>query len=230
MTKSEIRMTKEIRMTNDEIDVMTKVRRALGRPDGVKEVPIPPELPEHVVRLVQSEIGLPELFARRAEENKMHVEGVRVEELVGKIAGYLRSAGCERIALPKSGFLERLGVVDGLKKAGFEARTWDGMTLDELYDFDAGVTDVYAAVAETGSLVIRNSREHGRALSLVPAVHVTIVEPKNLVADLVDLFEKLGRDGGGATIITGPSKTADIEMDLVVGVHGPGKVQIYLLR
>ena len=217
-------------MTNDENDVMTKVRRALGRPDGVKEVPLPPELPEHIVRLVQSEIGLPELFAKRAEENKMHVVGVRVEELVGKVVEYLRGAGCLRIALPKSLFLERLGVVEGLKRAGLEARTWDSMTLDELYDYDAGVTDVYAAVAETGSLVIKNSAEHGRALSLVPAVHVAIVEPKNLVADLVDLFEKLGKEGGGATIITGPSKTADIEMDLVVGVHGPGKVEIFLLR
>ncbi len=187
-----------------EADVLTKVRQALGRREALKVAPTPPELPEHLVRLVQSEIGLPEFFARRAEENKMHVEGVRVEELVGKVAEYLRSA--------------------------FDARTWDQMALDELYDYDCGVTDVYAAVAETGSLVIQNSPEHGRALSLVPAVHVAIVEPKNLVADLVDLFEKLGRDGGGATIITGPSKTADIEMDLVVGVHGPGKVQIFMLR
>jgi L-lactate dehydrogenase complex protein LldG len=211
-------------------DVMSRVRVALGRPGGCKEVPVAPELPEHIVRLVQSEIGLAELFARRAEENKMHVVGVRVEELVGKVVDYLRASGCGRIALPKSLFLERLDVVEGLKRAGLEARTWDEMTLDELYDYDAGVSDVYAAVAETGSLVIKHSPEHGRALSLVPAVHVAIVEPKNLVADLVDFFEKLGRDGGGATIITGPSKTADIEMDLVVGVHGPGKVQIYLLR
>jgi len=217
-------------MTNDENDVLTKVRRALGRPDGVKEAPIPPELPEHIVRLVQSEIGLAELFARRAEENKMHVEGVRVEELGGKVREYLRGEGCKRIAVPKSGFLERLNLVRGLAALGFEVRTWDQMTLDELYDYDCGVTDVYAAVAETGSLVIKSSPEHGRALSLVPAVHVAIVEPKNLVADLVDFFEKLGRDGGGTTIITGPSKTADIEMDLVVGVHGPGKVQIFLLR
>jgi L-lactate dehydrogenase complex protein LldG len=150
--------------------------------------------------------------------------------LVGKVAEYLRGQGCKRIALPRSAFLERLNVVKGLAGLGFEARTWEQMTLDELYDFDCGVTDVYAAVAETGSLVIKNSAEHGRALSLVPAVHVAIVEPKNLVGDLVDLFEKLGRDGGGATIITGPSKTADIEMDLVVGVHGPGKVQIFMLR
>src|SRR5438045_2789068 len=160
-----------------ESGVISKVRRALGRPDGVKESPIPPELPEHVVRLVQSEIGLAELFARRAEENKMHVEGVGPEELVGRVVEYLRAAGCSKIALPRSLFLERLGVVEGLKRAGLGAKTWDSMTLDELYDFDAGVTDVYAAVAETGSLVIKNSAEHGRALSLVPAVHVAIVEP-----------------------------------------------------
>jgi L-lactate dehydrogenase complex protein LldG len=194
------------------------------------EVPVPPELPEHIVRLVQSEIGLAELFAKRAEQNKMHVVGVGVEELVGKVVECLRGLGCARIALPKSAFLERLGIVEGLRSAGLEARTWDGITLDELYDYDAGVTDVYAAVAETGSLVIKNSAEHGRALSLVPAVHVAIVEPKNLVADLVDFFEKLQRDGGGATIITGPSKTADIEMDLVVGVHGPGRVEIFVLQ
>src|SRR5947208_9114869 len=109
-------------------DVLTKVRRALGRPDGVKDAPVPPELPEHIVRLVQSEIGLAELVARRAEENKMHVVGVRVEELVGKVVEYLRGAGCERIALPKSLFMERLGVVEGLRRAGLEARTWDSMT------------------------------------------------------------------------------------------------------
>src|SRR5436190_22418402 len=110
-----------------ESDVITKVRRALGRPDGVKEIPVPPELPEYVVRLVQSEIGLAELFARRAEENKMHVVGVRVEELVPQVAEYLRSVQCSRIALPRSEFLQGLGVVEGLKRAGLAARTWDEM-------------------------------------------------------------------------------------------------------
>src|SRR4051794_40187470 len=152
-------------------DVLTRVRRALGRPGGGKDAPIPPELPEHIVRLVQSEIGLPELFARRGGGKKKDVGGgggggvgggggggvvgVRVEELVGKVVEYLRGLGLARIALPKSLFLERLGVVEGLKRAGLEARTWDEMTLDELYDYDAGLTDVYAAVAETGSLVIK---------------------------------------------------------------------------
>ena len=103
-----------------QMDAISKVRQALGRREVLKDAPIPPELPEHIVRLVQSEIGLAELFARRAEENKMHVVGVGVEELAGKVAEYLRSAGCARIAFPKSAFLEKLGVVEGLKGAGFD--------------------------------------------------------------------------------------------------------------
>jgi L-lactate dehydrogenase complex protein LldG len=105
------------------------------------------------------------------------------------------------------------------------------MALDGLYDVDCGVTDVRFAVAETGSLVIDGSREHARALSLVPPVHLAIVQPQNLLADLVDLFERLARDAQprNTVIITGPSKTADIEMNLVTGVHGPGVVQVMLL-
>jgi L-lactate dehydrogenase complex protein LldG len=128
--------------------------------------------------------------------------------------------------------LEKLGVPVALRSAGLDVRSWDRMTLDELYDVDASVTDVTYAIAETGSLVIRSSPVNGRALSLVPLVHVAIVEPRNCLADLLDLMEVLGKEGVGnnVSIITGPSKTADIEGALVVGVHGPGEVQVYVLQ
>ena len=63
-------------------------------------------------------------------------------------------------------------------------------------------------------------------------VHVAIVEPKNCVADLIDLMDVLGRQTpfNNVTIITGPSKTADIEGALVVGVHGPGEVYTFVLQ
>ena len=108
---------------------------------------------------------------------------------------------------------------------------WDQSTLDAAYDLDCGVTDVYAAVAETGSLVIVPTPGHGRALSLVPPIHVAIVEPANIVPDLIDLLEKIsaGPRVPNITIITGPSKTADIEGALVTGVHGPGVVRVFLV-
>jgi L-lactate utilization protein LutC len=212
--------------------VIDRVRRALGRTQPLSSAPVPPAIEEPITRLVHSEIGLPELFAKRAGENKMGVETVYVEDLPGKLAAFLGARGCRKVALPVSDFLEKLEIDRPLREAGFTVRRWGELSLDELYDFDAGITDVYCAVAETGSLVIRSSPSHGKALSLVPNVHVAIVQPKDFLPDLVDLFQKLTKEGVGSnvTLITGPSRTADIEMELVTGVHGPNTVQIYILQ
>ncbi len=212
--------------------VIDDVRRALGRFEPLREKPVPPAIDEPITRLVHSDIGLSGLFVKRAIENKMDVETVRVEELGEKVVAYLRLKNLGSVAMPTSAFLNRVGVMDALRKSGLVVGEWEKMSIDELFDFDCGLTDVYAAVAETGSIVVQGSPGHGRALSLVPPVHVAVVEPKNIVADLVDFFEMLSRDGAGAgtSIISGPSKTADIEMNLVQGVHGPGTVKVFVLE
>lgn len=212
--------------------VIERVRKALGRTQPLAAPPSPPEIVEHCTRLVHSEIGLPELFAKRADANKMHAKLISADEVASSIASMFQSKGIRRIAMPVSPALERLGIASALKAAGLEVKTWEQMTLDELYDFDASVTDVSWAVAETGSLVIKSDAKHGRAISLVPIVHIAVVEARNCVADLLDLMEILGKEGVGnnVTIITGPSKTADIEGALVTGVHGPGEVHVFILQ
>jgi L-lactate utilization protein LutC len=217
---------------NDPAGVMNAVRQALGRFRPMQSPPIPPAITDAVTRLVHSDKELPQLFATRAMGNKMGVEFLTAEVLHARLIDFIRSTNSQRLALPESVFLQKLGVPDALRAAGFEVQLWTEMTLDALYDFDCAVTDVYRAVAETGSLVMRSSPQHGRALSLVPAVHVAILDPVNFLPDLVDLFDLLTREpsGPGITIISGPSKTADIEMNLVTGVHGPGTVQAFIVQ
>ncbi len=216
---------------NDEHGVLQKVRNSLGRTATITPPP-PPALDEPIVRLVLTDIGLPALFEKKAKENKIGVTSLRVETLHEELVSYLRSKGVKSIAIPQSKFFQRLEIERVLREAGFAVKVWGQMTLDELYDVDASVTDVWRAVAETGSLVMRPSPEHGRSLSLIPPLHVAIVEPKNCVGDLIDLFELTTRENlaSSTTIISGPSKTADIEMNLVTGVHGPGVVQVFLLK
>jgi L-lactate dehydrogenase complex protein LldG len=218
-------------MINDSANVMSKVRRALGRSVPLTVAPIPPELAEGVIRLTSSHANLAEVFTARATACKMGVEAVEPGALPGRLVEFLRGRNLRRIALPRSDLLERLGVGVALRDAGLDVASWPEMTLDALYDVEAAVTDVFKAVAETGSLVMRSTPEHGRALSLVPPVHVAIVERGSIVPDLVDLFAFLTaeKNSAGITIISGPSKTADIEMNLVTGVHGPGVVQIFTL-
>ena len=219
-------------MNTADGEVIERVRKALGRNKPLAEPPTPPEILEPVTRLVQSEIGLPELFAKRAQANKMHVEAVSPQAVANDVADLLRSKNLKKIAMPVSPALEKLGIAKALRAAGLQVSTWDQITLDELYDFDAAVTDVTWAIAETGSLVIKSGQNHGRSISLVPMVHVAIVEPKNCIPDLLDMMEILDKEGAGnnVTIITGPSKTADIEGALVVGVHGPGEVHVFILQ
>ena len=213
-------------------DVMSKVRAAVGGKLSPATPPAPPQIDDGVARLVQAGGDLTDHFARLCEENKMHVQRATAADLAGQVAAFLKSAQVRRVAIAAGGVLERLNIAAALRSAGLEVATWDQMTLDELYDFDCGITDVDYAVAETGSLVVRASVQRGRALSLVPRIHVAIVQASQIVPDLIDLFRKLGEDGTGSAVslITGPSKTSDIEMNLVVGVHGPMKVQVFLVE
>jgi L-lactate dehydrogenase complex protein LldG len=215
-----------------QAEFIANVRRALGRSERLDRAPAPPALIEPIIRLVHTDIGLPGLFARQAAANAMKVIAVRVDDLACKLAELLQQLNCTSVALPASKLLDPLEVAPQLRAAGITAHRWDDLTADAVYEIDAGVTDVYAAVAETGSLVVRASPQHGRVLSLVPPIHIAIVQPRDLVGDLLDLMRKLEREGttSGTTVITGPSKTTDIEGNLVVGVHGPGQVHVLLLE
>ena len=212
--------------------VIDKVRRALGRAATPAQVPAPPEIPDTVARLVHSSIGLAELFETRAVKQHMIAEPVSADELVERIASFLRERKCKRVMLSDTELLRKFEIGDQLDEQGFEARYWSGITADGAYDYDAGVTEVDYAVAETGTLVIRHRPEHGRLLSLVPFVHVAVLQPKQIVPDLIDLFETLAKEGvgSGVTMISGPSKTADIEMNTVTGVHGPNVVRVFVLQ
>lgn len=222
-------------MHHDDSDLaaaVTRVSNALGRSTPPAAVPSPPAIPEPLVRLVHSDIGLGGLFIRMAKQNGVDAEGVYVGDLVAHVVNLITSAGCKTIAHGISPLLDRLGIPQALTDAGLVVRRWDTIQPDEMFDIDCGLTDAWSAVAETGSIVIRSSAGHGRMLSLVPPLHVAIIEPKIIVGDLVDLLAKIKTDNaaGDTIIITGPSKTADIEMTLVVGVHGPKAVKAIVIQ
>ena len=89
-------------------------------------------------------------------------------------------------------------------------------------------------IAETGTVVVTARPEEPRSLSLLAPVHVAVAEETQLLPDLFDLFaESEWRGPGGApscvTLIMGPSKTGDIELRLVTGVHGPGEIHVVLV-
>ncbi|HZZ71897.1 MAG TPA: lactate utilization protein [Pirellulales bacterium] len=130
--------------------------------------------------------------------------------------------------------LERLDIAALLRQAAVEvcdyatlARQPPSEQRAKMLAADIGVTSATYAIAETGSLAMASQSGRERAASLFPPVHLAIVERSQILPDLFDLFQKLDADGSAAiatnlTLITGPSKTGDIELQLTTGVHGPG--------
>lgn len=97
----------------------------------------------------------------------------------------------------------------------------------ELLAADAGVTFAQFGIAVTGSLVLLSAQEQHRLASLLPPRHVALLPRSRLLGSLGEAFAALRAAGSTAprsrtiTFVTGPSRTADIELELVVGVHGP---------
>lgn len=96
---------------------------------------------------------------------------------------------------------------------------------------EIGVTACDAAVAETGSLVLLSASGRERTVSLLPPTHLAIVRRGDIVATLADAFHRLRnrmRESASCTVITGPSRTADIELTLTLGIHGPGRIIVVI--
>ncbi len=97
---------------------------------------------------------------------------------------------------------------------------------------DAGITSVDFGVAETGTLALLAAPGQGRAVSLLPPIHVAVLNAGDIVYELAALFEKVKAQGtlpSALTFVTGPSRTGDIEQTLTVGVHGPGELHLIVI-
>ena len=124
--------------------------------------------------------------------------------------------------------LERTPLVQGNSLTPQELR-------QKANEADLGVTGVDFAIAETGTCVLIGRRGASRLVSLLPPVHVAVVEPEQVVASLDDVFlaRRLaylqGETASYMNFISGPSRTGDIEQTIVVGAHGPGETHLLIL-
>ena len=142
------------------------------------------------------------------------------------VASIAAELGATRIALSDAPLVlalrERLGSLASLVT---------GSDRDAIAACELGVTSAQAAIAETGTLVLDAGAERHRLASLLPRVHVALVPVELLVLDLDAAFAVFATRGvpSAITLVTGPSRTADIELTLVVGVHGPQALHVVLI-
>lgn len=99
-------------------------------------------------------------------------------------------------------------------------------------DIDVGITTTLGGIAESGSLMLWPNAEEPRLMSLVPPVHIAILEADKIYENFAQAMQQLGwakRMPTNALLISGPSKTADIEQTLAYGIHGPKQLIVLII-
>ena len=119
--------------------------------------------------------------------------------------------------------------------ARFSACTWYvvGQSEGDLREFaataDVGLSGADAALAETGTIAVSSRRKQSRLATLLPPIHAVLFSASLLTTDIFTwVAERKGEHPSNVTLISGPSKTADIEQTLAVGVHGPKRLVVFL--
>ena len=187
--------------------------------------------------------SLPERFVNSA--GRVGVDVIRTtrrgaREALGRL---MEETGTRSLLVDESHTQDLGSLVDDLRERGIrivgtsslpEAKEPRTALLKSLDEIEAGLTDVEAALAETGSLVLLSGGNRSQLPSLLPKLHIGVVPGSRLQGSLLDW---LGVGGEGslrgksyAVVVTGPSRTADIEMTLTVGVHGPARLIVLLIE
>lgn len=202
-------------------NILSKIRQALNKP-----VPVP-----FVDRVSSAPVFHPSTKELEVEfaENFTKLQGRFVfcenrNELVQQLNILLESKGWKDI------YCKEVSIRDLLKNAGFE----NFNDTIQLSDCSASITSCENLIARTGSIVLLSNNESGRAASVYAPIHICIAFTHQLVYDISDsllLVKNKFKNNLPSiiTLATGPSRTADIEKTLVVGVHGPKEVFCFLL-
>lgn len=97
---------------------------------------------------------------------------------------------------------------------------------------EVGITAAFAAVAETGTLMLRSGPDHPTTLNFLPDTHVVVLRASQVVGPYEDAWAKLRAAGAmprTVNFVSGPSRTADIEQTIQLGAHGPRRLHIVLI-
>lgn len=153
--------------------------------------------------------------------------------VVGIAGGHDASSFMAWDELPASGVAAALAAY-GLERVDHEVHDDGRLAHYETYrSLDIGVTGTVAGLAESGSVVLTHGPGKPRMASIVPDIHIALLETKAIHRSLAYWareFPALAAETTNLVVVTGPSRTGDIEQQLNLGVHGPRHVHIVLIR
>ena len=151
------------------------------------------------------------------------------EEAAGAIERIVESEKARRVAISDAAAVQSV-----IRQVRADVEWIEMAAPSELFECDIGITTAQWGIVETGTLVLESERERHRLLSLVPPAHIALLEASRICLTLGEALAAVRGQGTAdlsptITLITGPSRTSDIELTLAIGVHGPQALYVIVL-
>jgi L-lactate dehydrogenase complex protein LldG len=205
--------------------VIENIRRSLGR---TVQIPLSRRPAIHESRKpgsIDSEI---EAFLGEVEKLSGTGQRLSPSEIGSTLNTLIEEQNIHRATVWKTPHLRQLGITEILNSFSVELVS-PNASKHEMARCDLGITEADFLLPETGTVVLRSSAEKPRAVSLLPRIHLAIVRPEMLRADMHQVFVE-AKDHHYLVFITGPSRTADIELTVTLGVHGPRHLYVWMVE
>jgi L-lactate dehydrogenase complex protein LldG len=205
--------------------LISTVQASLGRKTGDPVPERPTTLPPQVTGSINEQVDklITEITALSG-----YVCRIKITDIPERVAALVHQEYIKKAVIWSTPALKSLDFDNILAQAGVDIlpTTSEKNTLAEC---DLGITEADYALAETGTIGLLASADKPRAISLLPSTHLVIMHESALKADLHPILADVsGR--GYLVLITGPSRTADIELTVTLGVHGPRSLYVWILE
>lgn len=204
---------------------IASISASLGRSPGERVPDRPAIIPPKQATPLNEQVDL--LISEIAALSG-HASRIYRTNISDKLSGLIQKEAINKASLWSNSELEALGIADSLIHLGIELIP-SNSDKNALAGCDLGITGADFALAETGTIGLLAGKNKPRAISLLPRVHLVIMHASVLVPDLHPILDAVKRSNY-LVLITGPSRTADIELTVTLGVHGPRSLHVWILE
>jgi len=205
--------------------ILDAVRHSLGRKPGAPTPPRPLLPSARAAEPPQAETAL---LLHEIEKVSGHTQQLTTDNLDAELQALVKKENIRTATVWNTPTLQCLDIAGRLKHLGVALMPPDA-DKHTLAQCDLGVTEADFAIPDSGTLGLLSGPEKPRAVSLLPAVHLALLTPAVLRPDLHQVFAE-AQHHGYLILVTGPSRTADIELTLTLGVHGPRELYVWMLE